>query len=51
MTKWLVNNANNLLLSAAGLVILTTALVLRTQEVNFLTAHPHRHRLTPGEGG
>lgn len=32
MTKWLVNNANNLLLSAAGLVILTTALVLRTSK-------------------
>lgn len=32
MTKWLVNNANNLLLSAAGLVILATALVLRTSK-------------------
>ena len=32
MTKWLVNNANNLLLSVAGLVILATALVLRTSK-------------------
>ena len=30
LTKWLVNNANNLLLSAAGLVVLAAALLLRT---------------------
>ena len=32
LTKWLVNNANNLLLSAAGLVVLATALLLRTSK-------------------
>ena len=32
LTKWLVNNANNLLLSAAGLVVLATALILRTSK-------------------
>ena len=30
LTKWLVNNANNLLLSAAGLVVLAAALIRRT---------------------
>ena len=32
LTKWLVNNANNLLLSAAGLVVLAAALLLRTSK-------------------
>lgn len=32
LTKWLVNNANNLLLSAAGLVVLAAALILRTSK-------------------
>ena len=32
LTKWVVNNANNLLLSAAGLVVLAAALLLRTSK-------------------
>ncbi|WP_424826435.1 peptidase [Rothia mucilaginosa] len=32
LTKWLVNNANNLLLSTAGLVVLAAALILRTSK-------------------
>jgi len=32
LTKWVVNNANNLLLSAAGLVVLAAALILRTSK-------------------
>jgi hypothetical protein len=32
LTKWLVNNANNLLLSVAGLVVLAAALLLRTSK-------------------
>lgn len=32
LTKWLVNNANNLLLSVSGLVVLAAALLLRTSK-------------------
>ena len=32
LTKWVVNNANNLLLSVAGLVVLAAALILRTSK-------------------
>lgn len=32
LTKWLVNNANNLLLSVSGLVVLVAALLLRTSK-------------------